>query len=89
MRQPLPSQTPPNIEELLLHGFAPGDRHEIGAAVERELARLFAEQGITPSLMNGEEIAHLNGGSFAVAHGLKPEVMRYAVAQSVYGGMKG
>ena len=34
----------------MLHGFAPGDRYRIGDAVERELARLFAEQGVPPSL---------------------------------------
>ena len=42
-----------HIEELVLHGFAPGDRHPIGDAVEHELIRLFAEQGL-PSLLNGE-----------------------------------
>lgn len=90
--QPQPSRTPPNIElhieELVLHGFAHGDRHEIGAAVKRELARLFAEQGIPSSLMNGGEMERLPGGSFTVAHGSKPEVIGTQVAQSVYGGMK-
>lgn len=93
MTQPPPSQTPPNIElhieELVLHGFAPGDRHEIGAAVERELTRLFAEQGVPVSLANGGEIARLNGGAFSVTRGSKPEVIGAQVAQSVYGGMKG
>ena len=78
-----------HIEELVLHGFTPGDRYSIGAAVERELTRLFGEQGIPPSLMSGGEIARLNGGSFTVAHGSKAEVIGTQVAQSVYGGMKG
>ncbi len=87
-----PSRTPPNIElhieELVLHGFAHGDRHEIGAAVKRELAQLFAEQGIPSSLKNGGEMARLPGGAFTVARGSKPEVIGTQVAQSVYGGMK-
>jgi hypothetical protein len=29
-----------HIEELVLHGFAPGDRHRISEAVEQELTRL-------------------------------------------------
>ena len=33
-----------HIEELVLHGFAPGDRYRIGEAVQQELTRLFAEQ---------------------------------------------
>ena len=32
-----------SIDELVLHGFSPGDRHRIGAAVRGELARLLAE----------------------------------------------
>ena len=39
-----------HIEELVLRGFAPGDRYRIGEAVERELAHLFSEQGTPPSL---------------------------------------
>lgn len=93
MMKPLSSQVSPNIElhieELVLRGFAPGDRYEIGAVVERELARLFAEQGVPVSLAKGGEIVHLNGGSFSVTRGSKPEVIGSQVAQSVYGGMRG
>lgn len=78
-----------HIEELLLHGFAPGDRYLIGEAVQRELTRLFAEQGVPPLLANGRGIAYLNGGSFHVASGSKAEAIGTQVAQSVYGGMKG
>jgi hypothetical protein len=56
-----------HIEELVLHGFAPGDRHAIGEAVERELVRLFAEQGIPPALARGGEIARQDGGAFELA----------------------
>lgn len=35
-----------HIEELVLHGFAPHDRHRIGDAVERELLRLLTERGV-------------------------------------------
>lgn len=42
--------TRPNIEvhidEVVLHGFAPGDRAGIGDALERELGRLLAERGL-------------------------------------------
>ena len=42
-----------HIEELVLHGFAPKDRYTIGEAVQRELSRLFAEQGVHSSLSRG------------------------------------
>ena len=53
-----------NIEELVLHGFPPGEHQHIGEAVERELSRLFAEQGVPPSLVHGADIPH--GGAGAV-----------------------
>ena len=76
-----------HIEELVLRGFAPGDRYRIGEAVERELARLFAEQDMPPSLAQGGEFAHLDGGAFKVASGSKPEAIGAQVAQAVFGGL--
>jgi len=76
-----------NIEELVLDGFAPGDRYRIAAAVERELAALFKEQGAPQSLIRGGEI-ELHGGAFEAARGSKPEAIGARVAQAVYGGMK-
>jgi hypothetical protein len=77
-----------HIEELMLHGFAPEDRYRIGAAVERELARLFAERGVPAGVVAGAEIARLDGGAFAVAPGARPEAIGAQVAQAVYGGIK-
>jgi hypothetical protein len=39
-----------HIQDLVLHGFASVDRHRIGEAMERELARLFLGQGVPRSL---------------------------------------
>ena len=76
-----------HIEELVLHGFNPGDRYRFGAAVEAELARLFAERGVSPSLARGGEQATLDGGSFDAAPGAGPEGIGGQVAQAVYGGL--
>ena len=32
------------IDELVLHGFPPGERHRIGEAVQAELARIVGER---------------------------------------------
>ena len=77
-----------HIEELVLHGFAPGDRHRIGAAVQRELSRLFAEHSVPPALAQGGEAARLNGGTFRVVPGSKAETIGVQVAQTVYGGLR-
>ncbi len=76
-----------HIEELILHGFAPGDRYRIGEAVELELARLFTEHGAPPSLVHGGEIDKLDGGAFDMAQGSKAEVIGAEVARAVYGGL--
>jgi hypothetical protein len=76
-----------HIEELVLHGFTPGDRYRIGDAMERELARLFIEQDTPPSLVQKREFAHLDGGGFDVAPGSKAEAIGVRVARAVYGGL--
>jgi hypothetical protein len=76
-----------HIEELVLHGFAPRERHLIGETVERELARLFAEGGVPPSLARDSEFAHLDGGAFEVRSGFGTEAIGARVAQAVYGGL--
>lgn len=76
-----------HIEELVLHGFASGDRHRIGAAMERELTRLFAEKSTPASLTQEQEIAHLNGGTFEMEPGSAAEVVGARLAQAVYGSL--
>jgi hypothetical protein len=81
-----PAKLELHIEELVLHGFASGDRYRIGDALEHELGRLFAEQGIPPSLTQGREVAHLNGGAFEVKPGSRAQAIGVQVARAVYGG---
>lgn len=82
---------PPNlnlhIEELVLHGFALGDRYLIGEAVHQELTRLFAEQGVPPSLAQGGEIERLDGGGFEMT-GMNAGAIGVRIAQSIYGGIQ-
>ncbi len=82
----MPKNIELHIEELVLHGFTPSDRHSIAEAVEAELTRLFAEQGTPRSLSKGGEIERMDGGGFEMAHNSKPEVIGAQVARAVYGG---
>jgi hypothetical protein len=63
----------------------PGDRYRIGEAVERELAWLFDEQGVPPSL--ARVIERLEGGAFEVAHSSKSEAVGVQIAQAIYEGL--
>lgn len=73
-----------HIEELVLHGFAPGDRHRIAEAMQRQLTRLLAQPGGLPPAARGGDIARLDGGAFAVAPGTPPEGVGAQVAQAIY-----
>jgi hypothetical protein len=77
-----------HIEELVLEGFRPSDRHRIGAAVESELARLLGERGLPPGLAQGADLPRLDGGSFEAKPGARPEAVGRQVAGAVYGGMR-
>lgn len=78
-----------HIEELVLDGFAPGDRHRIGAAVERELSRLLTERGVPASWAGGGEVPSLDGGTFEAKPGARPERVGAQIAGAVFRGMKG
>jgi len=75
------------IEELVLHGFPPGNHQRIGASVERELSRLFTEHGVPPSLSGGAHTQHLDAGAFQMNQGLGAEAAGEQIARSLYGGM--
>ena len=75
------------IEELVLYGFAPGDRYRIGDAMEHELARVFTGQDMSPSLGPESKFERLNSGAFEVKPGSKAEAIGVEVAQAVYRGL--
>jgi len=78
-----------HIEELALHGFAPGDRYRIGEAVERELQRLLAEQG-APALFSGPvDLTRIDAGAFNMKPDANSEMIGVQVAQAIYSGMSG
>jgi hypothetical protein len=76
-----------HIEELVLHGFAPGDRYRIAEAVERELQRLLAEQG-APALFSGSvDLTRIDAGAFNMMQDANSEMIGAQVAQAIYEGM--
>jgi hypothetical protein len=82
-----PSRVELEIEELVLHGFAPGDRHRIAGAIERELERLFTERGVPPSLGRAGSIEQVDGGTFEAKPHAKPEATGARIAHAIYGGL--
>ena len=76
-----------HIEELVLHGFEPADHNRIGEAVQRELSRLFVEEGVPPSLARESGIDRVDGGAFEAQPGSGAEDIGALVARAVYGGL--
>jgi hypothetical protein len=82
------------IEELVLEGFAPGDRHGIGDAIQVELARLLAEQGLPPWLVGASGVGSAgdetdwSAAPIAVAPNSSAAAIGNQVAQAVYGARR-
>jgi hypothetical protein len=76
-----------HIEELVLDGFASGDRYVIGEAVERELALLLGEQSIPNSLRVENATDELRGATFNATHDAKPPAIGRQIAHAVYGAL--
>ena len=72
------------IEELVLHGFAPGDRYTIRDTVEQELARLLGEQGVPNSLRVQRATDEIKGATFNAPHNAKPLAISQQIAQALY-----
>jgi len=84
-----PAEIRLHVEEIVLHGVDPADRHAIGDAVRAELARLLAERGISGALANGGGAARLDGGAVHLAPGASAGEVGAAVAARVAGAAFG
>jgi hypothetical protein len=71
------------IDELVLHGFPPGERYRISEAVEAELARILGERGLPGAWTEGAA-PRLDGGAFNVASGMPATAVGAGVAEAVY-----
>jgi hypothetical protein len=86
-RNPRPLGVELHIGDLVLEGFPAMDRAQLGAVVQQELARLFAERGVPAGLTHGGEVASLEGGEFHVAPDPNAQVIGSQIAQAIYGGL--
>ena len=82
-----PGRVELHVEELVLHGFEPGDRYRVGDAVERELARLLAEHGVPGPLERGGQIERLDAGTLHLPSGAGGRTIGVHVARVVFGGL--
>jgi hypothetical protein len=75
------------IGELVLEGVSAADRLRIGAAFERELARLVVERGLG-ELAAGGTLDVVDAGSFVREPRATPASLGAALAGSVHRGIR-
>jgi hypothetical protein len=78
-----------HIEELVLHGFSPGDRLRIVDAIEQELARLAGREGArwAADQIASRNVAEMDCGEFRLEPGWKPRDAGRHIAQAVGRGL--
>jgi hypothetical protein len=76
-----------HIEELILRDVPNELRHRVAEALERELARLLAEQELPAAVAQGGHIPQIDIGPINIAANAKPDVIGAQIAQSVYGSL--
>ena len=77
-----PSNIRVEIDELILHGYDPRDRHAIGDAVQAELARLLTVSA--PNLVAGGDQPRIDAGRFDHADGGGPAAVGRAAAGALH-----
>ena len=81
-----PSAIELHVEELVLEGFAPAERHAVADAFERELSRLLAERGL-PAAQEAAAF-DVDAGSVRLAPGTRASAAGAQLARAVYGGIR-
>jgi hypothetical protein len=75
-----------HIDELVLHGFDPRDRHRIGDAVQSELTRLLAERGLRTA--QPFDRAVVSAGSVTLPRNAQPRAVGSRVARALFGVLR-
>lgn len=77
------------IGELVLHGFAPGDRYGIAAAVEQELTRLITEHAAPALWQQGAAQDRVDAGAFTLQAGSRGDAVGIQVAGQLFQALGG
>jgi hypothetical protein len=74
-----------HIEELVLHGFNPADRHRIADALAREFEQLAITEGVLQSAFAAERV---DAGQLRLSAAASPADIGAAIARNVHGAIK-
>lgn len=78
-----------HIDELVLRGFRPEDRHAIAAGLQAELTHLYATSPEALQALAGQGgVARLRIGEVPVAAGARPARVGAQLASGIHRGIK-
>jgi hypothetical protein len=78
-----------HIEQLILDGLTVSHDQQplVQAAVEAELTRLLAADGLSASLLSGGTLSHVPTGAIELTNEGNSSQLGQQIAQAVYGGI--
>jgi hypothetical protein len=83
-----PASIEVRIDELVLLGFSPHDRHVIAEAIQRELALLLETRGLPAAAQRPGERETLRTPPATLPPDAKADKTGAAIAQAIYGGLR-
>jgi hypothetical protein len=76
-----------HIDELVLHGFAPGDRYRIADALHVRLAELLADAMSLDPPVTAIDLPHADGGAIQLHDGSPAAAIGEQLATALHGGL--
>jgi hypothetical protein len=78
-----------HIERLILEGLPASSAQgpQIGSAIQKELVRLLAAQGLTDELRGGVAVPHIRAGVIQLGAENQPANLGNSIAQAVHEGI--
>jgi hypothetical protein len=80
-----PASVELRIDRLILPGVAPGDRYDIAAAVQSELARLLAQQSAQANFYAPVDESRIDAGSIQIDSSMRAVQVGEQIAQAIHG----
>ena len=83
----MPPRIRVHIEEIVLHGFEPGDRRGIADALQARLAELLAEAPLTAQRITNITFERADAGTIRIPEGAAAAAVGEGLAAALHGGM--
>jgi len=77
-----------HIEQLVLEGVAPGDRHAVADAVQRQLLHLFTAYPSVRTGMHSVSVDAVDGGQIALVPGSSAEGLGERIGSAIFNGVR-